>query len=201
MVLEEAEEFIFSATTEFLELGLEVFTGRLERGGGQLDQVGAERELQVRGQRRRGEQAAVPERGRVLAEGGPLVGLQGQPGGAREPGLGGLVCGAGALLDGDAGQRGRLHLQGEAGKPVHSAVQLPVGRAGGGGGRQVGGASAEGAGRVAGRRAARGAPAGLPPARCVTTHCIKSRGMPSRGCLGICIQRIAGTALPAYGLR
>ena len=34
--------------------------GRLERGGGQLDQVGAERELQVRGQRRRGEQAAVP---------------------------------------------------------------------------------------------------------------------------------------------
>ena len=25
---------IFSATTEFLELGLEVFTGRLERGGG-----------------------------------------------------------------------------------------------------------------------------------------------------------------------
>ena len=34
LVLEEAEEFIFSATTEFLELGLEVFTGRLERGGG-----------------------------------------------------------------------------------------------------------------------------------------------------------------------
>ena len=30
----EEEEIIFSAATEFLELGLEVFTGRLERGGG-----------------------------------------------------------------------------------------------------------------------------------------------------------------------
>ena len=101
--------------------------GRLEREGGQLDQVGAERMLQVGGQRRQGEQAAVPGQGRVLAGEGPLERLQGQPGRAREPGQGGLVAGAGQLLDGDAGQPGLLHLRGGAGKLVHCVVALPVG--------------------------------------------------------------------------